>query len=175
MQWSLLVDTQRFGTTTLFFKSGLPSYVRKLASESPGSLCIERSTQPIEVRRRYKIKGRVAGNEMQAWLCFKSSLIILMYPWIPLPAKNNFCKPLPSNLHNNLVRRYDSAYLQSRRPTYREEPRLSWCRIHLPMWELQFSFLLFWIHICSNVNLILTNIIPPNTLQAGVVLPPRLM
>ena len=34
---------------------------------------------------------------------------------------------------------------------YRKESRLSWCRIHLPMWELHFSLLL-WIHICYESN-----------------------
>ena len=41
---------------------------------------------------------------------------------------------------------------------HRKESRLSWCRIHRPTWEPQFSSLLLWIHICSNMNLILKNI-----------------
>ena len=43
MQWSRLVATQRFGITALFLKSGIPSCVRGSVSESPRSLCIEKT------------------------------------------------------------------------------------------------------------------------------------
>lgn len=69
---------------------------------------IEKSVASIWVGSTYKIGDGVTGNRKQAYIFFKSSLIILMHPepyFLP--------KTTPSpNLHNDPVRQYYSAYLQ---------------------------------------------------------------